>query len=193
MQSLKNSGKSIKLFLGISTLFVVAVAIVRAVLFPDNTINGIEVNNLLWDDSVDKIDEYKPNTGDISVVSIPAPEVVFETMDWIEQNLYKVESYQEQEDGKYKVTLLNIEHPKESNLDDLVRTFRATPFSEENHYFLDEGVNCQGMVYYISLWCVDNGIPYKVKYYSDHVVIEVSYDGREYLFNFTGKSEVIIK
>lgn len=128
----------------------------------------------------------------------PAPSVfssenlpITVTREWLSANLYKVRSYAETQEGKYLVELLDIQEPEPDTWEELKVRFMDTKYSVENHYSLQDGVNCQGMVCYLAGWCEENSVPFAVDYAKRHVAIRIMHEDTWYRFNFTEHPSIV--
>ena len=104
---------------------------------------------------------------------------------WLSENLYRCKLYYDLGEEKWKVFLINVEDSENCSFERLKTIFMNTPYSNVNSYKLEDGVNCQGMVCYISDWCSKNNCPYSIEYSSYHVDIIVNHKGTWYKFDFT--------
>ena len=107
------------------------------------------------------------------------------TRDWLNANLYRVSSYHENSDGTFDVQMLDITGPEVTDWDELVEVFKSTPYTDENNYTLEAGVNCQGMVLFLADWCEKNDHTYEVRYQPRHVSIVITHRDIRYLFSFS--------
>lgn len=113
-------------------------------------------------------------------------DVFVVTDDWLGLNLYRVQTYKPgDEEGKYVVSLIEVESPRKESFDSLTELFMETPLTLINNYNLAEGVNCQGMTCYLASWCRQTGHVYKVDYTATHTNITIEYQGDWYKFDFT--------
>lgn len=110
---------------------------------------------------------------------------------WVNEHMYKVATYKQVDDGLYHVTLLKIEEPTEATFEELCATFEDATYSIVNTATLSDGVNCQGMTYYIIKWCEKNGVQYAVDYYPAHVNVNVFIDDTWYLMDFTENRKIV--
>lgn len=121
----------------------------------------------------------------------PVPSNVVEDAAWLEENIWRVESYKQKWNGKYDIHLLRIEPALNPSFDELQLTFRDTEYSAFNSYYLAEGVNCQGMTVYLADWCERFAYEYSVAWTAMHTYIFIKYDGAWYKFDFdVGESSV---
>lgn len=155
-------------------------------------VNGIDI-------TVKEIDrmEYESRMPDISEPSkntvrvIPSFENEEHTLKWIQENLYKVEAYTPIKDSNlYEVQVLHMEPAIECSFEELKEIFNSTEYADENSYYLDYGVNCQGMTCYIVDWCIKNQHEFSIEYFKDHIASRVLHEGVWYRFNFTRIPEI---
>lgn len=126
------------------------------------------------------------------VIVVPPPVVEVHDWDWIAEHLYEVETYADNGDGTYEVTLVNVEPAGEFSFDILRNIFQQTEWTDVNGYALANGVNCQGMAVYIADWCKKNGHAFAIEYYPEHVAIRVKHDEVWYRFSFSENASVHI-
>lgn len=110
---------------------------------------------------------------------------------WLNENLYKVSSYKKLDGGLYSVYLLMVEDPPECSFEELCEIFNNATFAMDNSYCLADGVNCQGMTYYIVKWCQKTNTEYAVDYYSTHVNVSVFVGGSWYLMDFNSERKIV--
>ncbi len=103
---------------------------------------------------------------------------------WLEENIWQVESYKEMRNGKYDIYLLEVQPGDEDSWDKLCYNFTYAPYTFLNHYYLAEGVNCQGMVVHLADWCERNEHEYSVAWTSTHTFIFIKHDAQWYKFDF---------
>lgn len=121
--------------------------------------------------------------------SIPGPFIRNEA--WVNEYMYKISTYKELGDGIYSVNLLAIEDPKEETFEELCDSFNNAKYSIANTSTLHDGVNCQGMTFYIVKWCESHGAQYAVDYYPAHVNVSVFIDDAWYLMDFSETREIV--
>lgn len=110
---------------------------------------------------------------------------------WMTENIWRVESFKQNRNGSYDTYLLEVEPAMETSFREVLETFNATEYNNINHYYLAEGVNCQGMTVYLADWCERNRIEYAVSWTTIHTFIYIRYEGVWYKFDFdVGKSSV---
>lgn len=182
--------RSIAPLLAISLILILTFVITLKIIQDAPTVvNGVEVNTV-WYKPVDvDSDGEGPK---INVIEVPEQTIEVHDEEWLNQNLYKVESYTKNEDGLYTVALVNVQGAEDMSFDDLRREFYSTPYSEDNHFDIHSGVNCQGMVCYIADWCQKNAHEFAVEYFTDHVIISVLHRDKWYRFNFTQFPEITV-
>ena len=110
---------------------------------------------------------------------------------WLDENIWRVQSYKQRKDGKYDVRLLDIQTAYESSFEELCETYRTTPYSAFNSYNVRDGVGCQGMVCYIASWCDRNAYEYSVAWTPTHVWIYVEYGDIWYKFDFASSGATL--
>lgn len=104
--------------------------------------------------------------------------------DWMNENIWRVESYKPRKDGNYNVHLLQVEPAINPSFDELRATFSGTKYNSFNSYYLEDGVNCQGMVCYLANWCERYHCEYSVSWTKMHTLIYIKVNGSWYKFNF---------
>lgn len=114
-------------------------------------------------------------------------------IDWIKNNLYRISSYKETDNGEYEANLIEVEEATIYSFDLLRKVFYACKYTNDNHYCLLDGVNCQGMTCYLVDWCQKNNHEFKVIYSENHVYTEILHDGDWYAFNFTLVPKITLK
>lgn len=114
-------------------------------------------------------------------------------IDWIKNNLYRISSYRETDNGEYEADLIEVEEATIYSFDLLRKVFYACKYTNDNHYCLLDGVNCQGMTCYLVDWCRKNNHEFKVIYSENHVYTEILHDGDWYAFNFTLVPKITLK
>lgn len=113
--------------------------------------------------------------------------------DWVNANLYRVDTFRERRDGAYDVTLLSVEEPGNWTFEELCALFESTPYTLGNSYLLKDGVNCQGMTFYIVKWCRAQNVEYRLHYMPRHITIDVHQGDYWYTFSFAQEKEITIK
>ncbi len=103
---------------------------------------------------------------------------------WLEENIWRVESYKEKSNGLYDTYLLEVQPGDEDTWEKLCYNFTYTPYTALNSYYLANGVNCQGMTVHLADWCERHGYEYSVAWTRTHTSIYIRYDAQWYLFNF---------
>ena len=72
----------------------------------------------------------------------------------------------------------------------LLDYIKNVPYTEEPHFYLSDGANCQTMTIYIEKWCIANSIPYVVQVEPLHTFIKVKIKNNWIIINFDYKLEV---
>lgn len=106
----------------------------------------------------------------------PNPNHIVEDAEWLEQNIWRVQSYREKRNGKFDIYLLAVEPPHERSFEELEATFLTSEYSSFNSYYLQEGVNCQGMVCYLASWCERYHYEYSVAWNRVHTLIYIKHE-----------------
>lgn len=106
------------------------------------------------------------------------------SLEWLEENIWRVESYKEKKNGEYDIYLLEVQPGDEADFDKLVYNFTYAPYSVFNSYYLANGVNCQGMTVHLADWCERHGYEYNVAWTATHTFIFINYDMVWYKFDF---------
>lgn len=104
--------------------------------------------------------------------------------EWMEENIWRVESYKKLKNGKYDVQLLKVQPGDESTWELLCYNFDYAPYSFLTSYYLANGVNCQSMTVHLADWCERHGCEYNVAWTSTHTLIYIKYDREWYRFDF---------
>ncbi len=110
---------------------------------------------------------------------------------WMEENIWRVQSYKALKNGQFDVYLLDVQTATDADFDALQCTFNNTPYTSYNSYWLADGVNCQGMTVYIADWCERNFCEYAVAWTRTHTLIYVKYNAVWYKFDFDSQSTSI--
>lgn len=119
------------------------------------------------------------------------PSHISATEEWMMENIWRVESFKQKKNGTYDTYLLEIEPAMESSFSELRNTFGVTEYNNINHYYLSEGVNCQGMTVYLADWCERNRVEYAVSWTTIHTFIYIRYGGVWYKFNFDAEGSSV--